>query len=157
MGSSAGGHLTATLVTHYDAGQPDAADPVERVSCRPDVGILCYPVVTMSENTDGGSRTNLLGQTPSPELIHELSNEKQVTSDTPPCFIWHTWEDGVVKVENSIDFARALREKGVKFDLHVYQQGGHGLGLGGGGEDLAVRHPWTADCLYWLRAQCFVK
>jgi dipeptidyl aminopeptidase/acylaminoacyl peptidase len=83
----------------------------------------------MSDNTHAGSRKNLLGDNPSPELIANLSNEKQVTKDTPPCFIWHTWEDQAVKVENSLEFASALRKAGVKFDLHIYQKGPHGIGL----------------------------
>ena len=155
MGSSAGGHLASTLLTHFDAGKPGDADPIEQLSSRPDLGILCYAVITMGDNTHGGSRTNLLGNTPAPELIELLSNEKQVTKDTPPCFIWHTWEDNAVKVENSLDFASALQRNHVPFDLHVYQKGGHGMGLGGraGG----AQHPWAADCLFWLKAQGFVR
>lgn len=155
MGSSAGGHLASTILTHFDAGQRDHADPIERQSSRPDLGILCYPVISMGLNTHTGSRDNLLGPTPAPELIELLSNEKQVTDQTPPCFIWHTWEDTAVKVENSLDFARALREKGVLFDLHVYEKGAHGLGLGGKlGQQL---HPWATDCLYWLKSRGFAK
>ena len=155
MGSSAGGHLASTLLTHFDAGKVGDADPVERESSRPDVGILCYAVITMGDNTHGGSRGNLLGDKPAPELIELLSNEKQVTKDTPPCFIWHTWEDNAVKVENSMDFAAALQRNHVPFDLHVYQKGGHGMGLGGhvGGP----LHPWAADCLVWLKVQGFVR
>ena len=74
----------------------------------------------------------------------------QVTSETPPCFIWHTWEDKGVKVENSLEFAAALRRAGVPFDLHVYEKGAHGLGLGN-------NHPWAADCIFWLRGRSFVK
>ena len=155
MGSSAGGHLASTLLTHFDAGQANATDPVERLSSRPDLGILCYPVISMGPNTHGGSKSNLLGKDPAPELVELLSNEKQVTKETPPCFIWHTCEDGAVKVENSLDFAAALRKAGVPFDLHVYQKGSHGIGLGGrAGQTL---HPWTADCLFWLKAQGFAK
>ena len=156
MGSSAGGHLASTLLTHFDAGKPGDADAIERESSRPDLGILCYAVITMGENTHGGSRGNLLGNTPAPDLIELLSNEKQVTKDTPPCFVWHTWEDNAVKVENSLDFAAALRRNGVPFDLHVYQKGAHGIGLGGGRAD-GVLHPWAGDCLYWLKAQGFVR
>ncbi len=130
MGSSAGGHLASTLVTHFDAGKPDAADPIERQSSRPDLGILCYAVISMGDFGHRGSRNNLLGKDPSPELVRELSNELQVTKDTPPCFIWHTYEDGGVPVENSLQFAEALRKARVPFDLHVYQKGQHGLGLG---------------------------
>lgn len=156
MGSSAGGHLASTLLTHFDAGKAGDADPVERESSRPDLGILCYAVITMGPNTHGGSRKNLLGENPPEDLVELLSNEKQVTRNTPPCFIWHTWEDNAVKVENSLEFALALRRAGVPFDLHIYQKGGHGLGLGGGRAG-GPHHPWVADCLYWLRVQGFVK
>ena len=110
MGSSAGGHLASTLLTHFDAGKPDAADPIERQSSRPDLGILCYAVISMGEFGHQGSQNNLLGNDPSPELIRELSNELQVTKDTPPCFIWHTYEDNGVPVENSLQFAEALQQ-----------------------------------------------
>lgn len=156
MGSSAGGHLASTLLTHFDAGKADATDPIEQLSSRPDLGVLCYAVITMGPFTHGGSKKALLGENPAPELVELLSNEKQVTKDTPPCFIWHTWEDGAVKVENSLDFAAALRKAGVPFDLHVYQKGGHGMGLGGGRAG-GTFHPWAADCLYWLKVQGFVK
>jgi len=156
MGSSAGGHLASTLLTHFDAGKTDDADPIERFSSRPDLGILCYAVISMGPNTHGGSKKNLLGENPAPELIELLSNEKHVTKDTPPTFLWHTWEDKGVKVENSLDFAAALQRVGVPFDLHVYQKGGHGMGLGGGRAG-GVFHPWAADCLYWLKAQGFAR
>lgn len=150
IGSSAGGHLASTLLTHFDAGKTDAADAVERQSSRPDLGILCYPVISMGPNTHQGSKNNLLGKEPAAELVQLLSNETQVSKDTPPCFLWHTVEDKAVKVENSLDFAAALQRAGVPFDLHVYQKGAHGLGLG-------KNHPWAADCLFWLREQKFVK
>ena len=130
MGSSAGGHLASTLLTHFDAGKPDAEDVIERQSSRPDLGILCYAVITMGQFTHQGSKNNLLGKEPSPELVRNLSNELQVTKETPPCFIWHTYEDNAVPVENSLQFAEALRRAKVPFDLHIYQQGGHGMGLG---------------------------
>lgn len=152
MGSSAGGHLAATLLTHFDPGKPDAQDPVERFSSRPDLGILCYPVITMGEDTHRGSRKMLLGENPPAQLVAQLSNEKHVTPDTPTCFIWHTWEDQAVKLENPLAFAAALRKAGVRFDLHVYQKGRHGLGLGETGH-----LPWVADCLYWLKVQGFAK
>ncbi len=155
MGSSAGGHLASTILTHFDAGKADDADPIERFSSRPDLGILCYAVISMGPNTHGGSKANLLGKEPAPELVELLSNEKQVTPQTPPCFIWHTWEDSAVKVENSLDFAVALRKAGVRFDLHVYEKGGHGMGLGG--KSGGPMHPWAADCLFWLKAQGFAK
>lgn len=153
MGSSAGGHLASTLVTHFDAGKPDASDAIDRVSSRPDLGILCYAVITMGQYTHQGSKKNLLGDNPAPELVRELSNELQVTKDTPPCFVWHTYEDKGVAVENSLQFAAALRQAGVPFDLHIYQKGGHGMGLGSREWDPAKRHPWTADLVFWLQAQ----
>ena len=156
MGSSAGGHLASTLLTHFDAGKPDDPDPVERFSSRPDIGILCYPVITMGPLTHGGSKKNLLGDNPPQELVDLLSNEKQVTKDTPPTFLFHTYEDNAVKVENSLMFAEALRKAGVPFDLHIYQKGGHGMGLGGGRAG-GPHHPWAADCLYWLKVQGFAK
>jgi acetyl esterase/lipase len=155
MGSSAGGHLASTLVTHFDAGKSDAADPVDRESSRPDLGILCYPVITMGPDTHGGSKKNLLGENPTPELVELLSNEKQVTPQTPPCFIFHTIEDKAVKVENALAFAEALRKSGIPFDLHIYEKGAHGIGLGSKNLEGPL-HPWTQDLLYWLRVQKFL-
>ncbi len=157
MGSSAGGHLASTLLTHFDGGNPGAADPVERVSSRPDMGILMYAVISMADpNAHAGSRKNLLGENPSPERIESLSNEKQVTRNTPPTFLFHTVEDPGVKVENSLDFAYALRRNGVPFALHLYTRGPHGIGLGTRQWDPEARHPWTAQCLLWLKEQGFL-
>lgn len=155
MGSSAGGHLAATLLTHFDAGNPQAVDPVDRFSSRPDLGILCYPVISMGPLSHRGSRNNLLGENPSADLIEQLSNETQVTPNTPPCFLWHTVEDKAVPVENSMQFAAALKQAGVPFELHLYEQGGHGLGLGnrGGGPVL----PWAGECVRWLGLRDFVR
>jgi len=157
IGSSAGGHLASTLLTHFDDGNPTSKDPIEQVSSRPDLGILCYAVISFVEHAHTGSEKNLLGDNPTPELVRSLSNELQVTKDTPTCFIWHTYEDQVVEVENSMLFAGALRRVGVPFDLHIYQTGPHGIGLGSSQWDPAKRLPWTADCIYWLRVQGFVK
>ena len=156
MGSSAGGHLTSMALTHFDSGDTNSPDPVERQSSRPDIGILCYPVITMGEFTHGGSRSALLGTNRSPEMVKYLSSELQVTASTPPCFIWTTSEDRTVPPENSLMFAEALRKNRVPFDLHIYQKGGHGMGL----KDkppFANPHPWAADCLFWLKAQGWVK
>ena len=155
MGSSAGGHLASTLLTHFDAGDAAASDVVERQSSRPDLGILCYAVISMGPNTHEGSKANLLGNSPSPELVKLLSNELQVTAQTPPCFLWHTWEDNAVKVENSLEFATALRRAGVRFDLHIYEKGGHGMGLGGNPSDPSKLLDWTRDCASWLKVEGF--
>jgi len=157
MGSSAGGHLASTLLTHFDSGKSEAEDLIDRQSSRPDIGILCYAVITMGQFTHQGSKNNLLGKNPSPELVQELSNELHVTKDTPPCFLWHTFEDTAVPVENSLQFAAALRKAGVPFDLHVYQKGAHGLGLGSRDYDPGKWLPWTHDCAYWLKLQGFAR
>ena len=155
MGSSAGGHLASTALTHFDPGSAASADPIDRASSRPNLGILCYPVITMGPDTHAGSRRNLLGDTPDPALVELLSNEKQVRSDTPPTFIFHAFEDATVKVENALEFAAALRRRGVPFALHVYPKGAHGMGLGGAQWDPDNRHPWTRECELWLREQGF--
>ncbi|MGC3991828.1 MAG: alpha/beta hydrolase [Chthoniobacteraceae bacterium] len=150
IGSSAGGHLASTLATHFDAGQPSATDPIDRESSRPDFAILCYPVITMGPETHVGSKKNLLGDNPSQELMDALSNEKQVTKDTPPCFVWTNGEDKTVPPVNTLLFAEALQKAGVPFDVHIYEKGGHGVGLGKGA--MAGHLPWISDCLYWLKA-----
>ena len=158
IGSSAGGHLASTLLTHWDNGQAGSADKIERQSSRPDLVILCYPVVTLRDPfTHKGSRANLLGTNPPTNLVDELSAELQVTKTSPPCFIWHTYEDQTVPVENSLQLAAALRRVGVPFDLHIYQNGGHGMGLGSRDGDPSKRHPWTHDCEFWLKEKGFVK
>jgi acetyl esterase/lipase len=156
MGSSAGGHLASTLLTHFDSGKPDADDPVDRESSRPDLGILCYPVITLGPYTHQGSKRNLLGDNPTPELVWLLSNELQVTPQTPPTFLWHTAEDTAVPVQNSLDFAAALRKAGVPFALHIYEKGPHGLGLADKPPFQNV-HPWAKDCLFWLKEHGFVR
>ena len=157
MGSSAGGHLSSMVLTHFDSGDTNSPDPVERQNSRPNLGILCYPVITMGEFTHGGSRNALLGTNRSPDLVKYLSSELQVTSNTPPCFIWQTFEDRTVSVENSLLFAEALRKNHVPFDLHIYQKGAHGLGLGDRTPPFEHPLPWAADCLFWLTAQGFVR
>jgi acetyl esterase/lipase len=156
IGSSAGGHLASTLLTQWNAGDPNSADAIERQSSRPDGVILCYPVITLTDPfTHKGSRANLLGTNPPPELVAELSAELQVNKETPPCFIWSTEEDKTVPVENSLALASALRRAGVRFDLHIYERGPHGIGLGNKTFDTATFHPWTKDCEYWLRERGF--
>jgi acetyl esterase/lipase len=156
IGSSAGGHLAATLLTHFDSGNAAASDPIERQSSRPDAGVLCYAVISLGQYTHAQSKRNVLGPNPSPELADFLSNELQVTPNTPPCFIWATYEDKTVPMENSMLFASALRKNNVPFALDIYQKGGHGLGLADS-PPFSHPHPWAADCLVWLQAQGFVK
>jgi acetyl esterase/lipase len=152
LGFSAGGHLAATAGTHFDSGKSDAPDPIERVSSRPDLMILIYPVITMKEQTHAGSKKNLLGPDPSPDLVALLSNEEQVTKETPPAFLIHTTTDTAVPVENSLMFVMALRKAGVPFEFHVYERGPHGFGLGTKDPILAT---WPGRCADWLRVHSF--
>lgn len=153
MGSSAGGHLASTIATHFENGSPDASDPIDRESSRPDLAIMCYAVISFGEFAHAGSRRQLLGADPAPELVQNLSNELQVTKETPPCFLWHTVEDKAVPVENTLLFASALRRAGVPFSLHVYEKGVHGLGLG---RPDRPAPPWADQLLYWFHERKFV-
>lgn len=158
MGSSAGGHLASSLLTHYDSGDASSSDTIERQSSRPSLGILCYPVITMQKHAHAGSRKNLLGENPSPELVKFMSSEEQVTSATPPTFIVHTADDKVVPVENALMFATALSAADVPYELHVYPHGAHGMGLGGGRQGIeGQHHPWVASCTAWLKEQGFAR
>ncbi len=153
MGSSAGGHLASTTLVHFDQGRKGSADPVECASSRPDFGILCYPVITMGPKGEPGTRRNLLGLDPKAKDIEFLSSEKHVTGATPPCFLWHTQDDEVVALENTLCFAVALHHHKVPISLHVYPSGPHGLGLGLKGYtpgDKRTLHPWTRELEGWL-------
>lgn len=148
LGFSAGGHLASTAATHFAPGDPDAPDPVERVSCRPDFAVLVYPVISLVEPyAHKGSRKNLLGESPDEELVLKFSNERQVTPQTPPTFLLHTDEDGGVPVENSLAFYAALRKAKVPAELHVFEKGPHGFGLGKPGMAAAE---WPKLCERWL-------
>jgi acetyl esterase/lipase len=143
MGFSAGGHLASTAGTHFDAGN------------RPDFMILCYAVISFSPPyAHKGSRTNLIGENADPKLVESLSNELQVTAQTPPTFLFHTTTDQTVPVENSVQFYMALRKAGVPAEMHIYANGPHGVGLAS--TDLALSswprrleewmtHLWSAD------------
>ena len=152
LGFSAGGHLAATAGTHFDSGKPDSQDVIERVSSKPNLMILIYPVITMRDMTHAGSKKNLLGDQPSPQLVALLSNEEQVTKETPPTFLVHTMNDAAVPVENSLLFVSALRKAGVPFELHLYERGPHGFGLGGKDPILTT---WPDRCADWLRIHGF--
>ena len=152
LGFSAGGHLAATAGTHFDSGEHDAADLIERVSSRPNLMILIYPVITMKQYAHAGSKKNLLGPDPPPDLVALLSNEEQVTKETPPAFLVHTSTDTTVPVENSVMFATALRKAGVPFEFHLYERGPHGFGLGVKDPVLAT---WPGRCADWFRVHGF--
>jgi acetyl esterase/lipase len=149
LGFSAGGHLASTLGTHFDDGDPKSADPIDRVSSRPDFLILCYPVISLDlATTHRGSRENLLGKSPDPQLVRSLSNETQVTPKTPPTFLFHTSEDKAVPPENSVAFYRALQKAGVPAELHIFQSGRHGVGLA---KDVPGANNWPELCRQWLK------
>lgn len=155
LGFSAGGHLTSSALTHFDKGKADSKDPIDQVSSRPDFGVLCYPVIAFSEKfTHVGSQNNLLGKDASPDLINSMSSEKQVTSETPPCFLWHTYEDTGVPPENSVVFYLACLKNKVPAELHVYEKGRHGIGLG---KDVPGTSNWPVECLAWLKNHGFAK
>jgi acetyl esterase/lipase len=150
-GFSAGGHLASTAATHFDDGKPDADDPIDRVSSRPDFAILCYPVISMRPPiTHGGSRRNLLGDKPDEALVSSLCNDEQVTDKTPPTFLFHTNEDKAVLPENSILFYQALRKNKVPAELHIYEKGPHGVGLGTGRGAVAA---WPEQLAGWLKTR----
>ena len=153
LGFSAGGHLAATVSTIYDAGKPDAADPVERVSSRPDLAVLCYPVITMTDpRAHAGSRQNLLGDRPPRALVEKLSPERHVTDKTPATFLYSTADDPVVPVQNALMYATALADHKVPFELHAYAHGPHGTGLAAGDPILRT---WTDRCADWLKGRGF--
>ncbi len=152
LGFSAGGPLAATVATQWDHGQAKGDDPVARHGCRPDLAILCYPVISFMAATHHGSMTNLLGESPTLAERRAQSAELNVTPETPPAFLWHTADDAAVDVENSLVFASALRRHGVPFALHVLPAGEHGLGLAEGHAEAGV---WPDLCAGFLRRSGF--
>lgn len=148
LGFSAGGHLASTLGTHFDAGNAKASAPIDRVSSRPDFMILLYPVISFTEDYQhAGSRKMLLGEDADSALVASLSNETQVKADTPPTFLVHTSEDTSVPPQNSIYFYLALLEKGIPVEMHIYEKGRHGLGLGSRGSAFSS---WPERCEEWM-------
>jgi acetyl esterase/lipase len=155
VGFSAGGHLASTAATHWDKGNPDASDPVDKASSRPDAAILVYPVISMSPPfTHGGSRNNLLGRDPDEKLVELMSNERQVTKETPPTYLVHSSDDKVVPIENSLEFATALSKNHVPFAARFFDHGGHGFGMGGNDPELKT---WPESCFQWLDHRGFFR
>jgi acetyl esterase/lipase len=155
MGFSAGGHLASTLATHFDSETTGAADAIDRASSRPDFLVLCYPVISMTEPyMHRGSRENLLGKSPDAALAQSLSNETQVTSQTPPTFIFQTDADTAVPAENCVAFYLALRRAGVPAELHIYQDGKHGVGLA---PDVPATATWPDRLRDWLQVRGLLR
>ena len=155
MGFSAGGHLAMSASTHFDAGKRDAPDVIDRASSRPDVAILGYPVISLTESwTHAGSKTALLGERADVQLAASLSGEKSVTKDTPPTFLFQTNEDTTVPAENSVQYYLALRRAGVPAELHVFERGPHGVGLANSDPALAE---WSKLLANWLRVRGVIR
>ncbi len=155
LGFSAGGHLTSSAGTHFSQGTADAPDAIDQLSSRPDFMVLVYPVISMKIPTaHRGSRKNLLGEQPDTALVQFMSSEEQVTGHTPPTFLFHTSNDPVVPVENSILFYQALRRAGVAAEMHIYRDGRHGVGLA---QQNPLLQSWPKLCLDWLKGIGMLK
>ena len=155
IGFSAGGHLAMSASTIFDSGDPKAVDAIERVGSRPDFAVLGYPVISMTAAwTHQGSKQNLLGANPDADLAKRLSGEFAVTKATPQTFIFHTNEDAVVPVENSVHYFLALRQAGIPTEMHVFEKGPHGVGLA---NDDAALSPWSGLLATWLRGRGVIK
>jgi len=155
LGFSAGGHLASTAGTHFDRGNAEAADAIDRASCRPDFLVLCYAVISMtSPQTHQGSKRALLGNSLDSELAATLSNETQVTSHTPPTFLFCTSSDTTVPPENSVQFYLALRKANVPAELHIYERGRHGVGLAAGDPVLTT---WKERLADWLKVRGLLR
>lgn len=153
IGFSAGGHLASTVGTHFDNGNLQAKDPIEKVSSRPDLMALIYPVITMFEFTHAGSNKALLGENPTEDVKKFYSSELNVTKETPPTFVVHALGDKTVPVENSLLFISALRKAGVEFELHIYEKGRHGFGIAANDPIIAS---WKDRYLDWLTLNDFL-
>lgn len=151
LGFSAGGHLASSAGTHFQNHYSEVKDSIDKVSCRPDFMILIYPVISFTEwCTHKGSRRNLLGDNPPKKLVENLSNEKQVIAQTPPTFLVHGNDDTGVPPENSIFFYLALRKAKVPAEMHIYENGRHGFGLG---RKFGAVSSWPVRCEDWMRGR----
>ena len=149
MGFSAGGHLVSTLINRPGDGMLEGRDYA--ISTRPDLAILCYPVISMITKPHATSRKMLIGDSPDEKLVRQTSSDLQVKPGLPPVFLWHTMEDKMVPVEHAQLYAATLHQNNVPHELHLYQHGDHGTGL------IGTQHPWFADLLFWLKARGFVR
>lgn len=150
MGFSAGGHLAATIATHF---HKNYIDNVDGISLRPNFQILGYPVISLSDSlAHMGSRTNLLGKNPTPEAIKDFSNELQVTTDAPPAFLVHASDDNTVKAQNSVLYYLALLDKKIPAEMHMYERGGHGFGM----HNKTSKDEWMERLHNWMRSRKLV-
>jgi acetyl esterase/lipase len=150
MGFSAGGHLASSISTHFNEKIYELSDTT---SARPNFSILIYPVISMDTSiTHMGSRNNLLGNNPSQEQVKRFSNDLQVNNQTPPAFLIHSLDDKTVPVQNSINYALAMKKYNIPCELHIYEAGGHGYGLGRSAD---TESSWPEACKKWLEARGF--
>ena len=151
MGFSAGGHLAATAGTRFDDGNTSASDEVDRASSRPDFLILAYPVISFDPAiAHAGSVRSLVGENPAPALLQELSAELHVNAKTPPTFLFSTNADRAVPAENTVRFYLALRQAKVPAEMHIFENGPHGVGLDLGDPALSL---WPTLLTNWLRGR----
>jgi len=154
-GSSAGGHLASTAGTKFDLGNPDATDPLEKISCRPDFMLLLYPVITFNEAFGHmGSRTNLIGPGNKYDLVQKYSNELHVSDQTPPTFLVLADDDNAVPPRNSIEFYMALKKYDIPAEMHIFKSGGHGFGMN------KINKPvdqWPNLFAQWMKAQAITR
>jgi acetyl esterase/lipase len=143
MGFSAGGHLASSLATHYDDRKIEGD---KTISFRPDFQILIYPVISFSKISHGGSRNNLLGKDTTVENINYFSNELHINKKSPPAFMVHAKDDGVVSIKNPIQYHERLISNGVESSLLIYEEGGHGFGL----ENHTSDKKWTDALKQWM-------
>ena len=145
MGFSAGGHLASTLGTHFT---DSVIENKNNTSLRPDFMVLIYPVISFGEFAHKGSKNNLIGLNPIDEQVKLYSNELHVSAETPPTFLVHANDDKSVPSENSLDFAKKLKQAGVKCELHLYPAGGHGFGL----DNKTTKDQWMDRLKNWMEA-----
>jgi acetyl esterase/lipase len=149
LGFSAGGHLASCSALYFDRAELRAGDPVDTVSSRADAAVLCYPVISLrGEFGHSGSCDNFFGDLKTPELVNLYSGELNVPDNAPPVFLWHTSNDGSVHVSHSLRLGEALRNKNIDFEMHIYPDGRHGLGLA---TDYDRVNEWTQQCSRWLK------
>ncbi len=170
IGFSAGGHLVSTILTQAEqpkavkddsssersnTPQVDNSESISQHSTRPDFGILCYPVIMFgTSETHKGSEKNLLGPSPDPKMVESFANHLRVTPNTPPTFLMHTSEDKVVPVANSLAFYSAMVQNKVPGELHIYEYGRHGIGLG---RSTPSAFDWPEACERWLRTRKIIQ
>ncbi len=148
LGFSAGGHLAATAAVRPDSARPADDDPANRFASGPNAAVLCYSVLSGSANMHADSFKNLCGDDPAAGAAAPYGCENLVTAATPPCFLWHTSDDPVVPVGNSLLFASALARHGVPFAMHIFPHGRHGLGMA---EGQPGAEQWPLRAAEWLK------